>query len=216
MNSEAQRARNKRKRDKLRAKRQAERTAAGIYRFKLEGKGLRFTYQCGLMPREYGHSLCTKVAGFTENHNCEWETGWIYSSTHDLSSSALDAIQAFNNTWKEMFYHTTKTVVLIVQVNGQERRKVWQGHTYAADVAAKQVCSFVKQLFSGESEQTPSIQSHYEELSQLTQSTQLSPNQLLALREILQYPSETLPGPETRAQAYLALKRWVAWCEHQA
>lgn len=165
MNSEAQRARNKRKRDKLREKRRMERCSLGIYRFRLDGHAFIPKYQCGLMPLEYGVELCCAHMGkdhlpgeVWESNPVEWSTEWVYCSTHDLSSSALDAIQCFNNTWRELLF-TTQSIVLTIQINGQERRKVWQGHTYAAEDAAMAVSWFVRLLSSEESLQTPSTAS---------------------------------------------------------
>lgn len=167
MNSEAQRARNKRKRDKLREKRRLQKqTSGGIYRFRLDGTAFEYKYRCGLIPSRYGMEFCRAHMGRNhlpgEIHECtpvEWSTEWVYSGTHDLSSSALDAIQAFINTWSENFVVTTNTIVLIVQVNGRERRKVWQGHTFDPAVVARVVSLCVKRLYSEELLQTPSIAS---------------------------------------------------------
>lgn len=165
MNSEAQRARNKRKRDKLREKRRLQKQSSGtIYRFRLDGSASMYKYRCGLIPPCYGMEFCRAHMGFHhlpgDIHECnpvEWSTEWVFSTTHDLSSSAHDAIQAFINTWRENFVVTTRKIVLIVQVNGRERRKVWQGHTFNPAVVARVVSLCVKRLYSEELLQTPSI-----------------------------------------------------------
>lgn len=167
MNSVAQRARNKRKRDKLREKRRVATQALGsIYRFKLEGNAHFVKYRCGLLLPFQGMEYCRAHYGknhlpgeIWETNPADWSTEWVYCSTHDLSSSALDAIQAFINTWKENFIWTTDSIVLTVQRDGVERRKVWRGHTFDPDVLARVVSLYVKRLYSVESLQTPSTAS---------------------------------------------------------
>lgn len=155
MNSEAQRARNKRKRDKLREKRRQNR-APSILRFRLNGTALKWDHLCGLLiPDQYSelHSQekvwCEAVAKDDrfETHELEWSTEWVYMGTHDVSSSAVDAIQCFLNTWNDLMLHGafSPTIELVMQRDGETRRKVWRGHTVGVHSVEKAVCSFAKQ-----------------------------------------------------------------------
>lgn len=162
MNTEAQRARNKRKRDKLREKR---RLAKGdsILRFRLDGYAETFAYPCGLLLRsqwtkenmdKFNYSIpwCRKYRfqvteeGANEWHPTEWSTEWVYMTTHDLSSSAHDAICAFINTAREFHDCEFDKAVLIVQLNGRTRRYVWRGHTPGLNAVARRVCACAKTL----------------------------------------------------------------------
>jgi hypothetical protein len=143
MNTEAQRARNKRKRDKLREKRRMVK-GDSILRFRLDGYATRYAFPCGLMLREQwihdrDHFIpwCTskEVRRKQSREDCmdwypnEWSTEWVYMTTHDVSSSAHDAICAFINTGREFHDQEFDKAVLVIQLNGQTRRYVWRGHT---------------------------------------------------------------------------------------
>lgn len=155
MNSEAQRARNKRKRDKAREKRRISRRGS-ILRFRIDGVGYRFQCACGL---EYPHPTCNpemcairaeKLGVSRYSYNpVNWSTEWVYMGTHELSTSARDAIMCFHNTYREMWYTYIEKVSLTLQCNGTERRYVWRGHTPGARSVGRLVCSFARnQLLS--------------------------------------------------------------------
>lgn len=168
MNSEAQRARNKRKRDKLRAKRRTTCSGSPILRFRLDGEVAVYHNLCGLLnpdlPKNYWLKWCPNwgrierdvYQDITYSH---WSTEWVYMSTHDLSVSARDAIQAFFNTKRQFHEQQGPVVKLLIQCNGVTRRHVWRGHTPGARHVGRVVCSFRSSLFKEESSQTPCIAS---------------------------------------------------------
>lgn len=156
MNSEAQRARNKRKRDKLREKKRQARAGNPILRFRLDAEVAPFPVRCGLLKGddavEFSRESYLDVK-YSEGYQ-DFSTEWVYMSTHDVSSSALDAIDCFFNTVYEGPACRVCKIILTMQLNGVERRKVWQGHTIIdAKGVVRQVCSFVKQQSREESQQ---------------------------------------------------------------
>lgn len=164
MNTEAQRARNKRKRDKLREKRRMLRGDA-ILRFRIDGEASKFCHPCGLLhPSQvpstwingnypHCHSPWYLRPGsdkedYQELRLFDWSTEWVYMTTHDLSSSAHDAICAFVNTMRSEFHYTEiDSITLIVQLGGVTRRKVWRGHTAGVKLLERVVCSYAKTLY---------------------------------------------------------------------
>lgn len=162
MNTEAQRARNKRKRDKLREKRRMSQGDA-ILRFRIDGEAMHFKYPCGLIHPDQvkdtwihdtypwcsaafkdrpGHEL-EEYSGYTM---MEWSTEWVYMTTHEVSSSAHDAICAFVNTQRDFHYVELYKTVLTVQLGGVTRRKVWRGHTCGVKLLERVVFSYARTL----------------------------------------------------------------------
>lgn len=163
MNTEAQRARNKRKRDKLREKRRLNK-GDSILRFRLDGSAYRYAYPCGLMLRSqwiydrdrfipwcsapWKQGKLSSEDSPDEWRLNEWSTEWVYMSTHDLSSSAHDAICAFINTGRQFHDQEYDKAVLTLQCNGRTRRYVWRGHTPGLNAVTRLVCSFARNQFS--------------------------------------------------------------------
>jgi hypothetical protein len=160
MNTEAQRARNKRKRDKLREKRRMNREDS-ILRFRLDGYAYQQHYFCGLVLRSQfkdlprwefpwcrnARKMCCKE-GSEDIHEIHWSTEWVYMATHDFSSSAFDATCAFINTGREFHDVEYSKAILTMQLNGVTRRYVWQGHTPGLNAVRRMVCSFASSQFS--------------------------------------------------------------------
>jgi len=146
MNTDAQRARNARKRAKQRAKRRGE---SGFLTIHLNGEGMETSSQCftfmhmrpgplrtATMRREVGSFGCAAEEDFTHHV----ESPKILMITHDLSSSMLDMLSAFCNTIR---YSQADVwdVTLTLHRDGRTRRKSWLvGHEeteiLAAEIAA--------------------------------------------------------------------------------
>lgn len=159
MNTEAQRARNKRKRDKLREKRRLSQ-GDQILRFRLDGYAYEQAFFCGLVLRSQFKDLPRHQFPWCRNarkmcssedvqdiHEIHWSTEWVYMTTHDLSSSAHDAICAFINTGREFHDVEYGNAYLVIQLNGKTRRYVWQGHTPGLNAVRRLVCSFARTQF---------------------------------------------------------------------
>lgn len=161
MNTEAQRARNKRKRDKLREKRRMSK-GDSILRFRLDGYATKYSYPCGLVLRSQipenfeWYPWCRNQPKLLSSesselwHEIHWSTEWVYMTTHDFSSSAFDATVAFINTGRTFHDQEFDKCILTMQLNGLTRRYVWRGHTVGLNAVKRLVCSFAKHQFREE------------------------------------------------------------------
>jgi len=162
MSTDAQRARNKRKRDKQRDKRRAL-GANPVRRMRLV---LRFFAHPDLV-KPYHEGLLSKadyLLEYQQRQPCEAETGWLESTCHDVSSHELDAITMIVDQWfdalqpcavPEVFHDVDadgkvtrrgKFMLLVDNGNGETRRQVW--HVTETDVAAEVIAAIAEAVCS--------------------------------------------------------------------
>lgn len=156
MNSDLKRARNKRKRAKLRAKKRST-IVCPVMRIRFKTLILVSTCWTPTYRKHQFPSLTTVRRWENElGHNLRryTESGWMYTTMCEANSSIVEYLVCLANTINSNDdLASMARVKCEIQYRGlSKRRCVWQGHAMAAEAArmVAEVCSFMRQTYSEE------------------------------------------------------------------